>query len=166
MFETAGGLGYSSDLALQRLAFWARSAAPVVKTSPWASLAQGEGILWRSMKQPQHAMTTGLTTVGWVRCPVESASWSRWMGQGSALVASASCFSCCSGAAGALARRLRGSARRLEQVFGGSAVKLSPAPDGIADQVVKAVREHRLERIVASCVTILARIWQEERPLG
>ena len=51
-------------------------------------------------------------------------------------------------------------------MFGGSAVKLSPALDSTADQVVNAIREHRLERVVARCVTILARIWQEDRPLG
>jgi hypothetical protein len=35
------------------------------------------------MKQPQHAVTTGLSPVGWVRCTVATAGWSRWMGAGS-----------------------------------------------------------------------------------
>jgi hypothetical protein len=44
--------------------------------------------------------------------------------------------------------------------------ELSPALDGKADQVVKAVREHRLEGVGAKRVKILVRAWREERPLG
>ncbi len=73
---------------------------------------------------------------------------------------------CFNGAAGALARRLRGSAGHLEEVLGGSAVKLSPALDGTTDQIVKAVPEHHLEMVVGRRVTILARIWQEQRLFG
>ncbi len=40
-------------------------------------------------------------------------------------------------------------------MLGGSAVKLSPALDGKADQVVKAVREHWLERGVAKRIKSL-----------
>ena len=41
--------------------------------------ASGRRVSPRS--QPQPPMITGLTTVGWVHCPVETANWSRWMGQ-------------------------------------------------------------------------------------
>ena len=59
-----------------------------------------------------------------------------------------------------------GERGRLEEVLGGAVVKLATALHGTADQLVKAVPDYPMERIVASCVTILARIWQEERPLG
>jgi hypothetical protein len=96
-------------------------------------------------------------TVGGVRCQFEMASWSQWMGQALPDFKSFRAEAMPMGRIGFSAFDLLQQGSRcpgkkplperrawLEEVLGRSAVKLSPALDGTADQVVKAVREHRL----------------------